>query len=114
MGGSPSAHVARGQIWWADLNLGDNKRMLIVSNNARHRQLGDAVAIRLTTKDKPDLASIVRFEPEEMAERTRCYALADDLWVLERRWLIRPIGALTPAQMRRVDQALHVALDLSY
>lgn len=111
---TPSAPVTRGQIWWGDLNLGEHKRVVVVSNNARHRQLGDAVVIRLTTKDKPDLASIVRFEPEEMAEGTRCFALADDLWVLERRWFIRPIGALTPAQMRRVDEAIHAALDLSY
>ncbi|MFN8233432.1 MAG: type II toxin-antitoxin system PemK/MazF family toxin [Actinomycetota bacterium] len=103
-----------GRCWWADLGLGEDKRVLVVSNNARHRQLGDAVVIRLTTKDKPDLASIVRFEPEEMAEGTRCYALADDLWVLERRWFTRSVGALTPAQMRRVDEAIHAALDLSF
>jgi mRNA-degrading endonuclease toxin of MazEF toxin-antitoxin module len=111
---APSAPVSRGQIWWADLGLGEPKRVLVVSNNARHRQLGDAVVIRLTTKDKPALASIVRFEPEEMAEGTRCSALADDLWVLERRWFVQPVGALTPSQMRRVDEAIHAALDLSY
>jgi mRNA-degrading endonuclease toxin of MazEF toxin-antitoxin module len=104
----------RRQIWWADLGLEELKRVVVVSNNARHRQLGDAVVVRLTTKNKPALPSIVRFEPEEMAEGTRCYALADDLWVLQRRWFTRPIGALTPAQMRRVDEAIHVALDLSY
>jgi len=106
--------VSRGQIWWADLGLGEDERVLVVSNNARHRQLGDAVVIRLTTKDEPELASIVRFEPEEMAEGTRCYALADDLWVLERRWFTRSVGALTPSQMRRVDEAIHAALDLSF
>ena len=111
---APDAPVTRGQIWWADLNLDEDKRVLIVSNNARHRQLGDVVAIRITTKDKPDLPSIVRLEPAEMPDRTRCYALADDLWVLEKRWLTRPVGALTPPQMRRVDEALHAALDLSF
>ena len=111
---APDATVSRRQIWWADLNLGENKRVLVVSNNTRHRQLDDVIAIRLTTKDKPDLPSIVCFEPGEMSEGTRCYALADDPWVLEKRWLVRAIGALTPTQMVRVDAALYAALDLSY
>ena len=108
------ASVRRGQIWWADLNLGENKRVLVVSNNVRNRQLGDVIALRLTSKDKPDLPSIVRLEPEEMPDGSRSYVLADDPWVIEKKWLVRPIDALTPAQMRRVDAALHAALDLSY
>ena len=109
---APDAAVLRGQIWYADLGLDEDKRVLIVSNNARHRQLGDVVAIRLTSKEKPDLPSIVRLEPSEMPDHSRSFALADDLWVIEKQWLQRPIGALTPAQMERVSDALRVALDL--
>ncbi len=109
---SPETQVLRGQIWYADLGFGENKRVLIVSNNARQRQLGDVVAIRLTSKDKPDLPSIVRLEPAEMPDRSRSYALADDLWVLEKKWLDRQIGGLTPGQMERVSAALRVALDI--
>jgi mRNA interferase MazF len=109
---APDTQVLRGQIWYADLGVGENKRVLVVSNNTRQRQLGDVVAIRLTSKDKPDLPSIVRFEPHEMPDRSRSYALADDLWVIEKRWLERPIGGLTPGQMERVSAALRVALDL--
>jgi mRNA interferase MazF len=109
---APDAVVTRGQIWYADLGFGEDKRVLIVSNNARHRQLGDVVAIRVTSKDKPDLPSIVRLESNEMPDRSRSYALADDLWVVEKQYLRRQIGGLTPGQMERVNAALRVALDL--
>lgn len=109
---APDAPVSRGQIWYADLGLDEHKRVLVVSNNLRHRTLGDVVAIRLTTKDKPELPTIVRLEPLEVPDRSRSYALADDLWVIEKRHLVRLIGALTPGQMERVSAALRVALDL--
>lgn len=102
--------VARGQIWWVDVGLQENKRFVVVSNNQRNRNLGDVLGVRLTTARKPDIPSIVEFQPGEITP-TRCYAVADDIWLVRKGWLRDRAGALTPAQMERVGRALQVALD---
>lgn len=103
--------VTRGQIWWVDIGLDQNKRFVVVSNNVRNRALGDVVMVRLTTADKPDIPSIVEFGAGEVSE-SRCFVVADDVWMIGKQWLRDRVGALTPAQMERVSQALRVALDL--
>ena len=64
--------------------------------------------------EKPDYPSIVLFEAAEMPEHTHSFVVADDIWFLEKHWLNRRIDGLSPPQMRRVDEAIHAALDLSY
>ena len=103
--------VARGQIWWVDIGLDENKRFVVVSNNVRNRTLRDVVMVRLTTADKPDIPSIVEFGAGEISE-TRSFAVADDVWMIGKQWLRDRVGALTPSQMERVNEALRVALDL--
>jgi mRNA-degrading endonuclease toxin of MazEF toxin-antitoxin module len=95
------------------VGLSENKRFVIVSNNVRNRAVEDVVGVRLTTAVKPDLPSIVRFGPGEVGP-TECYAVADDIWLARKEWLSQQVGALTPAQMIRIDQALHAALDLHH
>jgi mRNA interferase MazF len=107
----PDIAVTRGQIWWVDIGLDQHKRFVVVSNNARNRALGDVVMVRLTTADKPDIPSIVEFGPGEISE-SRCFVVADDVWMIGKQWLRDRVGALTPSQMERVGQALRVALDL--
>src|SRR3989304_1109982 len=72
--------VSRGQIWWVDVGLGEHKRFVVVSNNARNRQLQDVLGVRLTTAEKPDIPSIVGFGPGEVTDN-RCFAIADDIWL---------------------------------
>lgn len=103
--------VTRGQIWWVDIGLDENKRFVVVSNNVRNRTLRDVVMVRLTTADKPDIPSIVEFAPGEISD-DRCFAVADDVWMIGKQWLRDCVGALTPRQMERVSHALRVALDL--
>jgi mRNA-degrading endonuclease toxin of MazEF toxin-antitoxin module len=107
--GEPS--VARGQIWWVDVGLPEHKRFVVVSNNARNRTLGDVLGVRLTTADKPDIPSIVAFDPGEVTDQ-RCFAVADDIWLVRKDWLRERVGALTPTQMERIGQALRAALAL--
>ena len=101
----------RGQIWLADVGLDEAKRFVIVSNNVRNRKLNDLLGIRLTTAPKPDLPSIVAFGPGEVA-RSRCFAVADDIWPLAKVDLVRSVGALTPRKMEAVQRAIAAALDL--
>ncbi len=107
----PEVAVTRGQIWWVDIGLDQNKRFVVVSNNLRNRALGDVVMVRLTTAEKPDIPSIVEFGAGEISE-SRCFVVADDVWMIDKQWLRERVSALTPAQMERVGQALRVALDL--
>ena len=108
----PDIAVTRGQIWWVDIGLDQNKRFVVVSNNARNRALGDVVMVRLTTADKPDIPSIVEFGAGEISE-SRCFAVADDVWMIGKRVVARPGGrSARLSQMERVSQALRVALDL--
>jgi mRNA interferase MazF len=103
--------VVRGQIWWVDIGLDEHERFVVVSNNVRNRALRDVVMVRLTTADEPDIPSIVGFGAGEISD-SRCFAIADDVWMIGKEWLRDRAGALTPAQMERVSQALRVALDL--
>jgi mRNA interferase MazF len=107
----PGTAITRGQIWWVDIGLNENERFVVVSNNVRNRTLRDVVMVRLTTAEKPDIPSIVAFEAGEVSD-ARCFAVADDVWMIGQEWLRDRVGALTPAQMERVSQALRVALDL--
>jgi mRNA interferase MazF len=101
----------RGQVWWVDVGLSEQKRFIIVSPNVRNQKLDDVLGIRLTTSPKPDLPSIVRFAPGEIGE-VESFAVADDIWLARKDWLGQQVGALTAAQMKRIDRALHAALDL--
>lgn len=103
--------VTRGQIWWVDVGLDENKRFVVVSNNVRNRKLRDVAMLRVTTADKPDIPSIVRFDAGEISDAC-CFAVADDVWMIGKEWLRDRVGVLTPSQMERVNQALRVALDL--
>jgi mRNA interferase MazF len=106
-----AAFPLRGQIWWADVGLGEPKRFIVVSNNARNRHLRDVLGVRMTTASKPDVPSIVDFRTGEV-DRSRSFAVADDIWPLPKDGLVERIGALSRGQMERVDDALRAALDL--
>jgi mRNA-degrading endonuclease toxin of MazEF toxin-antitoxin module len=106
-----TAVVARGQIWWADIGLSEKKRFVIVSNNVRNSKLQDVLGARITTANKPPIPSIVEFAPGEI-DQPRCFVVADDIVPLLKEQLNQSVGALTPHQMQRVDDALRAALDL--
>lgn len=93
------------------MGLSEQKRFVIISHNARNQAVEDVLGVRLTTAPNPDLPSIVRFAPGEVGP-SECYAVADDIWLARKDRLGQQVGALTPAQMQRVDRALHAALDL--
>lgn len=103
--------VLRGQVWWADLGLSERKRFLVVSNNIRNRKLRDVLGVRITTREKPNIPSIVEFGPGEI-DTPRCYVVADDILPIQKDRLVQRVGALTPRQVTVVEDALRAALDL--
>ena len=94
-------------MYRCDLGYGA-KPWLVVSNNARNRLLSDVVAIRLTTtaRELPTWVKLSGTDP------LTGYANADCIEQLGKDELGDYLGALSPATMRQVDQALAVALAL--
>lgn len=102
--------LVRGRVYAAVLSerLGE-KPYLVVSNNRRNRALDSVLAVRVTTSQKPELASIVATTPADpIAGRVLCDDLVE-LWPDEVR---RDLGACSPATMRRVGDGLRAALGL--
>ncbi|MDR2566318.1 MAG: type II toxin-antitoxin system PemK/MazF family toxin [Bifidobacteriaceae bacterium] len=99
---------SRGQVYWADIGTG-RKPYLVVSNNARHRQLGTALVVRVATMRKPDLDTMVTLGPSEPLAGS---VLCDDTTVLYADDQVEPVGALSPETMLRVNAALGVALPI--
>ena len=98
----------RGQVYRCDLGYG-LKPWLVVSNNSRNRLLDDVIAIRLTTTAR-QLPTWVELSP---ADPLAGYANADCIEQLSKDELGEYLGALTPASMRSVSQALMIALALT-
>ena len=98
----------RGQVYRCDLGYG-LKPWLVVSNNSRNRLLADVIAIRLTTTAR-DLPTWVKLSP---ADPLAGYANADCIEQLSKDELGEYLGALAPASMRSVNQALAIALALT-
>ncbi|MGH3419615.1 MAG: type II toxin-antitoxin system PemK/MazF family toxin [Streptosporangiaceae bacterium] len=98
----------RGQVYRCDLGYGP-KPWLVVSNNSRNRKLDDVVAIRLTTtiRDLPTWVRLCRADP------LTGFANADCIEQLSKDELGEYLGALSPASMRSVNQALTIALALT-
>jgi mRNA interferase MazF len=108
--GAPTS-IYRGRIYGAVLSerLGE-KYYLVVSNNRRNAKLDSVLAIRLTTTPKPDLDSIVPLGAGDGPWSGS--ALADDIVEVYRDEITCELGALPPATMRRVNDALRAALHL--
>jgi mRNA interferase MazF len=101
---------SRGQAYWVTIE-GMRKPWLIVSNNARHAQLGNALAVRLTTTAKPVLASVVRLDHRD--KPLAGSVLCDDVAIIWHDELEELAGALTMQTMMRVDNGLRAALALN-
>lgn len=100
--------LTRGQIVRADIGLNEPKLFVVVSNNRRNRRLGDVLAARLTTSQKPALPSIVELTGETVSGRVIC----DDLMPIYEDEVLGVITALSPPTMAAVNRALAAALDL--
>ncbi|GAA1212992.1 type II toxin-antitoxin system PemK/MazF family toxin [Rhodoglobus aureus] len=105
-----TTNFLRGQIYAATLpGMTAEKYYVVVSNNGRNRSLGTALVARITTSDKPELASIVRVPfGEPVSGRVLCDDI-EDIWEDDVRSLL---GAFSPATMRLVDAGLAAALGL--
>jgi len=99
----------RGNVYFSDLGAGE-KPWVIVSNNARNKQLNSALAVRVTTTIKPELPSIIELNADDpVVGRVIC----DDIMSIYDDDQGRHAGALSPATISKINQALKVALALN-
>ena len=97
----------RGQVFRVDLGHGA-KPWLIVSNNARNRNLQTVVAARVTTTSKH--ANVPTVLPLSSADPIVGYVVTDDLIQLYRDELTVELGAVSAPTMRAVSAAIRIAL----
>lgn len=103
---SPPAPM-RGQVFRVDLGHGP-KPWLVVSNNARNRNLQTVLAARITTTDRhAQVPTVVALAPSDPLVG---HVVVDDLVQLYRDELGAPVGAVTPRTMEQVSTALRIAL----
>jgi len=100
---------SRGQVFRADLGHG-RKPWVIVSNNSRNRKLDAVFAVRITTTEKH--AHLPTHVPLASADPLIGFVNVDDLVQLYQDELNEPLGALSPATMLAVNEALKIALAL--
>jgi len=102
-----SAPPVRGQVYGVDLGHG-RKPWVVVSNNARNRNLDTCLAARITTTGKhahvPTVVTLSSADP-----LVGC-VLVDDLVQVYRDELTTSLGSLAPATMLQISTALRIAL----
>ncbi len=81
-----------------------------MSNNTRNRQLGEFIAVRLTTARKPELPTVIELLPADRPFTGRI--VCDDLGPIYPDDVDEDRGALSAGTMRRVEVGLKATLDL--
>ena len=105
----------RGSVWGLEYPGGDGiKPVVVVSNDARNQSRLDWVhVVRITTRDKPPLPTIVPLAPRDQPLVGR--AMCDEVELVPKGDLVNvPQFAhrLTDATMRAISSGLRVVLDL--
>jgi mRNA interferase MazF len=103
----------RGSVWWIRLGGEEAPRpFAIVSGDARNRSAFPWVhVVRITTRPKRPLATIVELGPDDAPLSGRL--MADELELVHRDDLESPAGRLSRGTVERLDAALRRVLALA-
>lgn len=109
---------ARGQVWLIDLNptrgheqAGTRPSLIISVDPFNQTPLGLTVVVPITSKAK-DSPLHVRIDPPEGGLEHVSFAKCEDLRSVSRDRLSRPLGRVSPAVLRQVEDRLRLILGL--
>jgi mRNA interferase MazF len=106
--------MKRGEVWWInfDPSVGGEIRKkrpaVIISNDTANEYLNRVQVVPLTTK----VGRVYPSEAVVMLNDKQNKAMADQLTTVSKLRLINRAGRLTDADMRKVEHAVKVQLDL--
>lgn len=104
------SQLYRGVIYsvWLDY-IGEEKLFVVVSNNRRNKSLQSALAVRITTSEKPELSSIVVIGPGEPVTGRVC---CDDIEIIYPEDVRSQHPGFSRPMMAKIAAGLKAALDL--
>ncbi len=107
--------MKRGEVWWVNFEpsvggeIRKKRPAIIVSNDAANKYLNRVQVVPLTSR-------VYRVYPSEAVvslKRKRSKAMADQLTTVSKLRLMTRLRTLTAADVREVERAVRVQLDLS-
>lgn len=109
---------ARGQVWLIDLDpargheqAGTRPALVVSVDPFNQTALGLAVVVPITSRAK-EFPLHVRLDPPEGGLQHTSYAKCEDVRSVSRERLSKPLGRVTPAVLRQVEDRLRLVLGL--
>lgn len=112
--------VHRGEVFYADLSpvvgseQGGIRPVLILQNDVGNRHSPTVIAAAITSKqDKTHLPTHIGLQAQTCGLTRNSIVLLEQIRTLDKHRLRERAGQITPADQKRVDQALDVSLGLN-
>lgn len=106
--------MKRGEVWWVNFDpsvggeIKKKRPAVIVSNDAANKHLNRVQVVPLTTK----VGRVYPSEAVVLLRQRQSKAMADQLATVSKQRLVNRAGKLTSDDMREVERAIKVQLDL--
>jgi mRNA interferase MazF len=107
--------MKRGEVWWVNFDpavggeIRNQRPAVIISNDAANKHLNRVQVVPLTSQ----IGQLYPSEAPVIFNGKPGKALADQLTTVSKQRLLNRAGAVTPEEMRQIETAIKVHLNLS-